>query len=109
MRERYRGYARKLLQMRKARRTVLDEGLVSGPSWDLMVALYSLDKEACLIGRLGELADVPLSTALRQLQNLEEQRLIRRMPSPFDGRAVEIHLTDEGREAMDRILAAGAF
>jgi DNA-binding MarR family transcriptional regulator len=109
LREAFRNYAKKLLRMRQARRVYLEESLISGPAWDLMVALYSTETEACSVGRLSELADVPLTTALRRLRLLERGGLVRRVQSHFDRRSVKIHLTDPGREAMDTILAAGVF
>jgi DNA-binding MarR family transcriptional regulator len=109
LREAFRSYAKKLLRMRQARRVHLDESLISGPAWDLMVALYSTETEACPVGKLSELADVPLTTALRRLRLLEREGLVRRVQSHFDRRSVKIYLTEPGREAMERILAAGAF
>lgn len=109
LREAFRHYAKKLLRMRQARRAYLDDSLLSGAAWDLMVALYSLETEACSIGKLGELANVPLTTALRRLQLLEQEGLVRRDQNHFDRRSIEIHLTDRGRDAMDTILAAAVF
>ena len=109
LRAAFRQYAKKLLRMRQARRAYLDESLISGPAWDLMVALYGLETETCSVGRLSELAGVPLTTALRRLQLLEQEGLVRRAESHFDRRSVKIHLTDAGRDAMDTILAAGVF
>ena len=102
----FRRFAAELLRMRQARRRYFDESLVSGPAWDLMVALYSLEKEACTVGRLSELADVPLTTTLRQVQHLEDRGLVRRSEHQFDRRSVDIHLTDEGRQGMEAILKA---
>lgn len=95
--------------MRQARRTYLDESVISGPAWDLMVALYGLENESCAVGKLSELADVPLTTALRRLQMLEQEGLVRRVQSHLDRRSIKVHLTDSGRDAMDTILAAAMF
>lgn len=105
-REPFRRRARELLRIRQARRRCLDESLVSGSAWDLMVALYSLERESCSVSKLSELADVRLTTTLRQLHHLEDEGLVRRTQHMFDRRSVEIHLTDGGRRAMDTILAA---
>ena len=109
LRDAFRHYAKKLLRMRQARKAYLEESLISGPAWDLMIALYSLETEACSVGKLSEIAGVPLTTALRRLQSLEREGLVRRAESSFDRRSVKIHLTDPGRDAMDTILAAGVF
>ncbi|MGW0663543.1 MarR family winged helix-turn-helix transcriptional regulator [Streptodolium elevatio] len=59
-------------------------------------------------GPLGvkEIADrlgVEQSTASRQIRPLEEQGLVRREGDPRDGRAVLLHLTDEGLETRELI------
>ncbi|WP_306216201.1 MarR family winged helix-turn-helix transcriptional regulator [Actinoplanes sp. RD1] len=54
---------------------------------------------------LAEYAAVVLSTMSRQLQALESHGLIERLPSPEDGRAHVVALTDEGRHRVARARA----
>ena len=107
LRAAFRNYAKRLLRMRQARRTYLDESVISGPAWDLMVALYSLENEACAVGKLSELADVPLTTALRRLQMLEQVGLVRREQSDFDRRSIKIRLSDPGARCDGHDLSRG--
>lgn len=47
---------------------------------------------------LAEAAGVSAPTASRMLDGLEREGIVERRPSPEDRRAVEIALTDHGRE-----------
>jgi DNA-binding MarR family transcriptional regulator len=48
------------------------------------------------------------SRAVRVVDRLEEHGLVRRRPSPDDGRAVLVELTAAGRRAADRVVTARA-
>lgn len=59
--------------------------------------------------RVGDLADdidTERSTVSRQVAELGDLGLVKRSPDPYDGRAVVLHLTEEGSAVMDRIYEA---
>jgi DNA-binding MarR family transcriptional regulator len=83
----------------------------------MAAAGVALDRAAySLLARLGECGPVRLSglarrlgvnasTASRQVQLLERQRLVRRAPDPADRRAAILELTGDGREVLGRLRA----
>ena len=59
--------------------------------------------------RLSELAHylgLDVSTVSRQVQQLEQRRLIERSPDPLDGRAALLDLSTKGRELMHKMRDA---
>lgn len=69
----------------------------------MLLALYVIDNDRrrLRISQLSKITNLSLTTALRWLDYLEEQDLVRRRPSPVDRRVVEIELSDKGRVALD--------
>ena len=88
---------------RDLRRKHFEAHIFSEPAWDMLLALYVIDNDRRRLRttQLSEITNLSLSTALRWMDYLEEQDLIRRRPSPVDRRVVEIELSDKGRAAMD--------
>lgn len=76
------------------------------PMWDLMLDLFVAERErrrvsvssACLA------ADVPATTALRWLQQMEEQGLLERRDDPSDRRRAHVRLTEPTERAMERYI-----
>lgn len=71
----------------------------------LEAATYPILRHAAETGplRLSDLADalgVDLSTASRQVRDLEDTGLVARSPDPADGRAALIAITDTGRRVL---------
>jgi DNA-binding MarR family transcriptional regulator len=89
---------------RTRRGRYFDDGMFGEPAWDILLVLYATEQSGPrnTIARLCMTANVKLTTALRWLDYLEQQELVRRLNHPNDLRSVFIELTASGREAMDR-------
>jgi DNA-binding MarR family transcriptional regulator len=74
------------------------------PAWDLLLSLYIIDSDRRRLrtGELCKLAGLPLTTALRWLEHLRVNGLIKQLPHLFDQRATTIELSSKGRSDMDR-------
>jgi DNA-binding MarR family transcriptional regulator len=103
--------ARGLLKVRKARHRHLPGAALSEAGWGLLLALYSMDRDAgsCAENRLADIADVSPTTTLRWIQRLEEAGLVSKMSSPTDRRIVRVRLTERGRDAMARCFDAASW
>lgn len=95
--------ARQVLFNRRHRAKVFKKGMFGEPAWEMLLVLYVVDESGRrhTIGSLIEVAGATMTTALRWLEFLEGERLIRRREHPTDRRAVFIELTDEARHALD--------
>jgi DNA-binding MarR family transcriptional regulator len=73
------------------------------PAWELLLSLYIVDSERRRLrtGELCKLAGLPLTTALRWLEHLRVNGLIKQLPHLFDQRATTIELSSKGRSDMD--------
>lgn len=60
-------------------------------------------KDGIVIGALAVYAVIEHSTLSRALDGLERLDLVRRRPDPEDQRATQVHLTDAGRAAFERL------
>ena len=103
--------ARKLYALRRKRAAIFGEADLFGePAWDILLDLYIAHGEdkpvsvssACI----GSAA--PSTTGLRWLGVLVDTRLVLREHDPADQRRVLVRLSDEGKAAMERFLAAAA-
>ncbi|MGW2931716.1 MarR family winged helix-turn-helix transcriptional regulator [Streptomyces sp. NPDC055722] len=65
------------------------------------------DSEPLRPGELANRLGVEASHVTRQVQQLERTGHVSRVPDPDDRRAQRIQLTPQGRDAIDRIRAAG--
>ncbi|MCX5000093.1 MarR family transcriptional regulator [Streptomyces longwoodensis] len=65
------------------------------------------DCEPLRPGELAQRLGVEASHVTRTVQQLERSGHVTRVPDPDDGRARRIELTDAGRQAVDRVRAAG--
>jgi MarR family transcriptional regulator, organic hydroperoxide resistance regulator len=70
------------------------------PQFHLLDALVEHPSARC--GVLAEAADIAAPTASRMIDGLEREGIVERRPSPDDRRAVEIALTERGRELHAR-------
>ena len=90
--------AKRMIKARSIRSGALTPNLFGEPAWDMLLALYVADeplmsKAVCLA------AGVPLTTAMRWLYHLEQQRYIDRSPDDSDGRRCNVSLTPKGAAA----------
>jgi len=103
------GRARAILAARRRRQAIFKQTIFGEPAWEMMLLLYiGASESRRTIGRLGELAGISKSTALRWIDHLDRQGLIRREQHPTDRRAVFVELTPKGRQAIDLYLS-GTF
>lgn len=75
-------------------------------AWDMLLTLYvsENDIDAMTLSHLAQLVDAPPSSALRWIEYLEAQRLVRRNPHPTDRRSLLVKLTDKGRARLESYL-----
>lgn len=103
------GLARAILAARRRREKIFKKTIFGEPAWEILLLLYvGASESRRTIGRLGELARISKSTALRWIDYLDRQGLVRREPHPTDKRAVFVELTQKGKRAIDLYLS-GAF
>jgi DNA-binding MarR family transcriptional regulator len=100
----------KLIDARRLRARFFDENLFADPAWDILLDLYRahLAQQRICVTSVCFGAGVPVSTALRWLNALEERDLARRSQDPLDGRRFFVELTPKGVSAMKGYFAAGA-
>lgn len=101
-RERLISFARQALHERRRRMEGFGAGFGGEPAWALLLIIYIGGGGPPTIGHLADLAAVPLTSALRWLEYLEDQGLVVRSRHPNDARKTFIEITDRGREKMDR-------
>lgn len=98
--------AREILADRKRRHEVFSKAMFGEPAWEMLLLLYILRSGTRqTIGRLGELAGASKSTALRWIEYLEQQRLVRRETHPTDKRAIFVELTEKAIESLEAYLS----
>jgi DNA-binding MarR family transcriptional regulator len=98
--------ARAILAARRRREAVFATAIFGEPAWDMLLILYlGASESRRTLGRLGELAEISKSTALRWIDYLERHGLVRREPHPTDKRASFVELTEKARKAMDLYLS----
>ena len=98
--------AEALLAARRTRGEALGAGLFADPAWDMLLALFAAAErgEAMSVSRLCAAADVPQTTALRWLEQLERVRLVGRATDTTDARRTLVSLAPDAREKMRLLL-----
>jgi DNA-binding MarR family transcriptional regulator len=107
------------MRKRARRRSFFKASLFSDPAWDILLELFAADEEgrAVSISAAGRAAAIPLTTAIRWINVLQQEGLIQREDDPFHGRRSYLLLTEAGLRAMreyflscgDVVAARGAF
>jgi len=99
---------RKIIEIRRLRAKFFDDSLFADPAWDILLDLYRahLAQQRISVTSVCFGAGVPVSTALRWLNALEERGLARRSQDPLDGRRFFVELTQSGVSAMAGYFAA---
>lgn len=94
--------AQDLYRERQRRREIFGDDLFGEPAWDLLLDLYIAEKTgtrtSVTAACLG--ANVPGTTALRYLQQLEERGLVLREGDRRDARRVFVRLSEAGYARM---------
>lgn len=85
-----------------------DQELVSNPGWDIMLDLFinHMRKRSVFVCGLCLAAQVPQTTALRWIGNLQKRGFVSRSPDLQDRRRSYVHLTDIGLDRMRDVLDA---
>ena len=98
--------AREILRHRRRRYDLFGRSMFGEPAWEMLLRLYMLDSgQRQTLSRLAEFCGAPKTTAIRWIEYLEVQRLIRRESHPNDKRAEFVELTDRAREALELYLS----
>ena len=84
--------------VRKARQSFFPVEWLSDPMWDIMIALIlaKLEGRTTPVSNIGLEANVPVSTALRKLKEIEMRGLINRWPDPSDKRREYVEISEYG-------------
>lgn len=101
--ERRRIALRDLKAMRRTRSSLFPTELFSDPCWEMLLDLYDaqLAGAEVTVTSLGAASGVPLTTALRRMDELQRHNLIVRADDVGDKRRTIIRLTDSGLRAID--------
>ena len=96
----------KLRGVRRLRGRFLPAHLFADPSWDMLLDLYDAELAAAQVSvtLLSASSSLPLTTALRRLDVLEEQGLVSRFEDPSDRRKTLVRLTGQGLDAMEKFF-----
>lgn len=100
------GFIRLLLKYQHNKSKFFDPAVLAGPSWEILLDLAeaSLRGEAVPASSASATTLVPLSTALRHVNNLVEAGLVRRWIDPKDKRRTLLELEPHAKAAMHRYL-----
>jgi DNA-binding MarR family transcriptional regulator len=94
--------ARRVIAERNKRIEVFGKAMFREPAWDMLLILYvEQNRLRFTIGRLADAAGASATTALRWLEYLESQGMIRRYANPTDRRSFFVGIADRGLQALD--------
>jgi DNA-binding MarR family transcriptional regulator len=93
--------------VRQARTDHFSPAMFGEPAWDILLVLYLKEagSAAPTISGVARAAGIPVTTAFRWLDYLDEKHLIVRQRSSDDARALTVSLSDEGRKRLERYFA----
>lgn len=99
--------AHKIIRARGRRSKVLGKAMFGEPAWDMLLVLYvsTFEGPRLSVGRLTALSSAPPTTALRWLDYLEKERLVRREANPTDKRSEFVELTEKAHSIMEQYLS----
>ena len=102
--------ARRILRVRQERMRHFAPVEMVDAAWDLLLVLFAAKKEVATmqVGNLAAQANVPRTTTIRWLRQLETHGFVRLAGDPNDKRAVRAELTERGNRAMKASIAAAA-
>ena len=104
--EELRAFTRMLLKFQHNKSKFFDSAVLTGPSWEILldIADATLRGEAVPASSASASTHVPLSTALRHVNNLVNAGLVRRWTDPTDKRRTLLELEPHAVAAMQRYL-----
>lgn len=99
--------ARRLIQRRRLRDSILGPTLLAEPGWDILLELMLAELKGTQLSKsvIGFEAAIPTTTALRWIQRLEEEGLVEHSRDPRDRRRSFVRLTSQGSVQMQRFLS----
>jgi CheY-like chemotaxis protein/DNA-binding MarR family transcriptional regulator len=97
----------KLRGVRRLRARFLPAHLFADPSWDMLLDLYDAELADMQISvtMLATASSLPLTTALRRLEVMEGQGLVKRFEDPADRRKTLVRLTAQSLEALEKFFS----
>lgn len=97
----------KLRAIGQARAKHLPHDLFADPCWDMLLDLYhcALTHTEATVTSLGAASGVPLTTALRRMDDLQALGLVARSRNDSDKRRIVMSLTESGVRAIESYLA----
>lgn len=97
--------ARVIYHQRRKRHEFIGPQFLGEPAWDILLELFMQFAGGAKVSTtsLCIASDVPASTALRYIAQLEEAGMVQREASAFDKRVTFVSLTDQG------VLAVGLY
>lgn len=105
-------YASGLLRLRTAAKSHFGQQVLSAPVWGVLLALFSEPDEGVRrnsITAIAKRADIPRSTALRALTDLQARGFVSLDQDDRDKRVICVELTAQGRSAMEGAFIAAQF
>lgn len=99
--------ARRIAVVRRGRAQFFSKAMFSEPAWDMLLWLYvsSATGPRLSVGRLTKMSGAPPTTALRWLDYLEKEKLVRREENPTDRRSEFVSLSEKGRSVLEAYLS----
>lgn len=100
----------RIMANRARRAMVLSPEIAREPHWAMLLDLAQAQAvgKSISVTSLCIASEVPHTTALRKIDELEQAGLIERTPMPHDGRGSIMSLTRSGQARMARYLATVA-
>ncbi len=100
-------FAARWRRLRARRNQMLGADLMRDPAWDMLLDLVSAREEGqeLSITTLCQGSAVPMTTALRQIDRLEQLSLITRRPHPSDKRQMLVSLNAATAPRIERLVA----
>lgn len=98
---------RDVIRARARRRTFFSADLFADPAWDILLELYACSdtQRQLSVSKLLFAIEVPQTTGLRWIANLEKEGLVIRTPDVMDKRRIYVRLSDEGFQKMNAYFA----
>ena len=104
--EELQAFTRMLLKFQHNKSKFFDPAVLTGPSWEILldIAEATLRGESVPASSAAAATHIPLSTALRHVNNLVDAGLVRRWTDPTDKRRSLLELEPHAVAAMQRYL-----
>ena len=102
------GVLRRIIRERRVRERYFNEVRFGEPAWDIILdlTLAWFENKTVAVSSLCIASGVPMSTAMRWINDMIEAGTIDRWIDPADGRRTLVRITPATRDAMLRYLAA---